>query len=227
MTDPSPQENLLTDSPARPDHSQPAQAAQPAPIQAGDEGAKVPPAAPVFTTTLPPLDLDGLTKDTVDLAEVDWKRVAPAYLKVRLISRLIWSVLQVGVAALPLIFTTVLGWWDWPTWLVNLLPALAILWNIWLTSLTARQVRALGYSERADHLLVRKGLMFRTVTAVPYGRIQYVDVSSGPIANALNLAELEVKTAASSVTIPGLPKEEAATLRETLTDLSDAKMAGL
>lgn len=224
MTDPSPTENLLTNSPARPDEGV---TPQPAPAQAQDEGAKMPPTTPVFTPTLPPLDMDGGPKNTVDLAEVAWKRVAPAYLKVKLISRLIWSVLLVGITSLPLIFTAVLGWWDWPDWLIYLLPALALIWSIWLTALTARQVRALGYSERADHLLVRKGLMFRTVTAVPYGRIQYVDVSSGPIANALNLAELEVKTAASSVTIPGLPKEEATALRETLTDLSDAKMAGL
>ncbi|MFW0118744.1 PH domain-containing protein [Rothia sp. P5764] len=181
----------------------------------------------LFSPTLPPLDLDGAGRAVGTLPEVSWKGVSIRYVRVRLIARLIWSLGLTGAAFLPLVFTRFLGWWDWPLWLSYLLPALVLALNIWLSLLVKGQVLALGYSERQDHLLVRRGLMFRSVTAIPYGRIQYIDVTSGPILNALNLANVEVRTAANSTTVPGLDRTIAENLREVLTDLSDAKMVGL
>lgn len=182
---------------------------------------------PQFTPTLLPLDLDGLGKQSIDLPEVSWKRVSPKYVRVKLITSLVWSLILLGLASLPLIMTFVVGSWNWAPWAYWGLPALALIWRLWALMLVKRRVQAIGYSERADHLLKRSGLLFRSVTAVPYGRIQYVDVSSGPIENALSLASVEVKTAANSITIPGLTKSDADQLREVLTDLSDARMAGL
>ncbi|MGV3017142.1 PH domain-containing protein [Rothia sp. 88186D007BW] len=182
---------------------------------------------PQFTPTLPPLDLDGLGKQTIDLPEVSWKRVSPKYVRVKLITSLIWSLILLGVASLPLIMTLVVESWNWAPWAYWGLPALVLIWRLWVLILVKRRVQAIGYSERADHLLKRSGLLFRSLTAVPYGRIQYVDVSSGPLENALSLASVEVKTAANSITIPGLAKSDADQLREVLTDLSDARMAGL
>lgn len=183
--------------------------------------------APTFTPTLPPLDLDGLGKQTIDLAEVNWKRVSPKYVRVKLITSLIWSLILLGLACLPLLLTLLVKSWNWAPWAYWGLFGLVLIWRLWTLALVKRRVQAIGYSERADHLLKRSGLLFRSVVAVPYGRIQYVDVSSGPLENALSLASLDVKTAANSIRIPGLPKEEADQLRELLTDLSDAKMAGL
>lgn len=181
----------------------------------------------LFSPALPPLALDGAGRGIDTLPEVSWKGVSTRYVRARLIARLIWSLVLTGVALLPLVFTQFLGWWGWPLWLCYLLPAAMLALNLWLTVLVRRQVLALGYSERQDHLLVRQGLMFRSVTAIPYGRIQYVDVTSGPILNAMNLADVEVRTAANSVTVPGLDRAVAENLREVLTDLSDARMVGL
>lgn len=180
-----------------------------------------------FSPTLPPLDLDGAGRDIDSLPEVSWKGVSCRYVGVRLIARLIWSVVLTGLAFLPLVLTQFMGWWEWPLWLCYLLPAAVLAGNLWLAVLVKRQVLALGYSERQDHLLVRRGIMFRSVTAIPYGRIQYVDVTSGPLLNVLNLASVDVKTAANSVTVPGLDRAVAEHLREVLTDLSDTKMVGL
>lgn len=183
---------------------------------------------PAFTPTLPPLDLDGrLGKKSVDLPEVNWKRVSPKYVRVKLVSSAIVSLLVLGLASLPLIMTLMVKSWSWAPWAYWGLLSVALIWRLWAVVLVKRRVQAIGYSERADHLLKRSGLLFRSVTAVPYGRIQYVDVSSGPLENALSLASVEVKTAANSITIPGLARADADQLREVLTDLSDAKMAGL
>lgn len=197
-----------------------------APWQETEE--QVPVSSPVFTPTLPPLDLDGLGKDFIDPADIEWKRVSPKYLKVRMISRAIWSLIMIVLACLPLLFTEVLGWWNVPLWLSVSLVAVMVVWQIWLTIIVRRQVRALGYSERAEHLLTRKGIMFRKVRAVPYGRIQFIDVSSGPVENMVGLSHLDIKTAGGASTVlPGLDRAEAQRLREILTDLSDTKMVGL
>lgn len=181
-----------------------------------------------FESTLPPLELDGLGSATIDPEGIHWKRVQPRYAKVRLITGLIWAVILLAIAALPLIFTQVLHWWNWAPWLCWVILAVVAALELWYLFIIQRQVRALGYSERQDHLLTCSGIMFHEVRAIPYGRIQYVDVKSGPIESKLNLASVEVKTASSaSATIPGLEKADAQRLREVLTELSDAKMVGL
>ncbi len=41
-------------------------------------------------------------------------------------------------------------------------------------------VLAHGWAEREDDLLIKRGRLWRSVTVVPYGRMQYVEVTSGP-----------------------------------------------
>ena len=92
-----------------------------------------------------------------------------------------------------------------------------------------RRVAAWGFCERADDLLVRRGVMVRRLSLVPYGRMQFVDVSAGPLERAFGLATLRLHTAAaaSDVRIPGLPRAEAERLRDQLSTLGGARMAGL
>mgnify|MGYP002735226149 CR=1 FL=1 len=99
----------------------------------------------------------------------------------------------------------------------------------WLLWLVPRQVRAIGYAEAESDLLIRSGVMFKKMTVVPYGRMQYVDVSEGPIARMFGIAEVKLHTAsaATDATIPGLPAAEAARLRSRLAERGEAEMAGL
>ena len=68
-------------------------------------------------------------------------------------------------------------------------------------------MRSIRYQLRDDDLLFRRGIMFQRQVAVPYGRMQLVDITRGPVARALGLADLKFVTAAAAtaVTIPGLP----------------------
>jgi membrane protein YdbS with pleckstrin-like domain len=93
----------------------------------------------------------------------------------------------------------------------------------------ARRVRAWGYAERADDLLVRRGVMFRRTSVIPYGRMQYVEVTAGPFERAFGLATVQMHTAAaaSDARIPGLHAVEAARLRDQLTSLGEAHAMGL
>jgi membrane protein YdbS with pleckstrin-like domain len=92
-----------------------------------------------------------------------------------------------------------------------------------------RRVRAWGYAERAEDLLVRRGVMFRRMSVIPYGRMQYVEVTAGPFERAFGLATVQMHTAAaaSDARIPGLPAVEAARLRDQLTALGESHAMGL
>ena len=104
------------------------------------------------------------------------------------------------------------------------LVAAAIAWP-----LVGRRYRSWGYAEREDDLLVRRGVMFARLSVVPYGRMQFIDVTAGPLERAFGLATVRLHTAAAATDarIPGLEREEAARLRDRLAELGEAQAAGL
>jgi uncharacterized protein len=100
----------------------------------------------------------------------------------------------------------------------------AVLWRF-----VGRRYRSWGYAEREDDLLVRRGVMFARLSVVPYGRMQFIDVTAGPLERAFGLATVRLHTAAAATDarIPGLEREEAARLRDRLAELGEAQAAGL
>jgi membrane protein YdbS with pleckstrin-like domain len=92
-----------------------------------------------------------------------------------------------------------------------------------------RRFRAWSYQEREEDLVVSRGLMFRRQSVVPYGRMQFVDVTAGPIERVFKLSTVKLHTAAaaSDARIPGLEQAEAARLRDRLAELGEARAAGL
>jgi membrane protein YdbS with pleckstrin-like domain len=95
--------------------------------------------------------------------------------------------------------------------------------------LVGRRFRAWGYAERAEDLLVKRGVMFRRTSVIPYGRMQYLQVTAGPLERAFGLATVQMHTAAaaSDARIPGLASPEAARLRDQLASLGEAQAMGL
>jgi hypothetical protein len=104
-----------------------------------------------------------------------------------------------------------------------------VLVGLWVAWLVPRQVRALRYAERDDDMLIQRGIMFRSLVVVPYGRMQYVDVNAGPIDRWLGIAKVQLHTAApaTDASIAGLPPAEAARLRDRLASRGEARLAGL
>src|SRR4051794_38754912 len=120
-----------------------------------------------------------------------------------------------------------------------------------------RRVRAWGWGEREGDPLVRRGVLVRRLSGVPYGRVpfvgvtpgpharpgvlvrrlsvvpygrmQFVDVTAGPIERSFELATVRMHTAAaaSDARIPGLARDVAARLRDQLATLGEARAAGL
>jgi uncharacterized protein len=105
------------------------------------------------------------------------------------------------------------------------LVVIGLLWERFL----ARRVAAWGYAERRDDLMVKRGVLIRRQSVIPYGRMQFIDVTAGPVERSLGLATLRMHTAAaaSDARIPGLDKADAAKLRDQLAALGEAQAAGL
>jgi membrane protein YdbS with pleckstrin-like domain len=72
-------------------------------------------------------------------------------------------------------------------------------------------------------------LFVRKLSIVPYARMQFVDVTAGPMERMFGLATVTMHTAAaaSDARIPGLPAPEAARLRDRLSSLGDTRSEGL
>jgi len=153
-----------------------------------------------------------------------WRLVSPKYIVEAYISTLGFLILPVGLASTPLwINDQTLARASWYPLAVVAVVALVVL------ALVPRRVRAIGYQLRADDLLFRRGVLYRRQVAAPYGRLQLVDVSRGPVSRLLGLSELRVVTAAAAtgVTIPGLPQAEAEQLRDHLISVAESRRAGL
>jgi uncharacterized protein len=153
----------------------------------------------------------------------EWRRLSPSYRSLRRLTTLIVIPLVFGVPAIVLWVLTG-RWWI----LAILLAAGGVLLVIRLV-LVQRTWRSWGYVEREDDLYITHGVLFRSLVAVPYGRMQLVEVASGPLERAFGLATVTMKTASAetNASIPGLTPDEASRLRDRLTELGEAHASGL
>lgn len=168
--------------------------------------------------------LDAVTgPDPFEVPGVAWTRLGPGLTRVR---RLLTAVaLAVVLAVLGLaayLQPGRRGWWV--ALVVGVLAGYALAWRA-----LGRTVRAWGYAERDGDLVVRRGALWQQIDVVPYGRMQMVDVTAGPMERAFGLATVRMHTASPSTRarIPGLDPQEASRLRDRLTRRGEAQAAGL
>ena len=77
--------------------------------------------------------------------------------------------------------------------------------------------------------MFRRGILWQRFVAVPYGRMQLVDITHGPLDRGFGIAQLKFVTAAAStgVVIPGLEQQTAETLRDHLVAVAESRRTGL
>ncbi|MDK4310831.1 PH domain-containing protein [Corynebacterium accolens] len=146
--------------------------------------------------------------------------VSPRLINVRYIRHLGWTSIFAAAAAAA-------GYW-WTTWFYWAAGLFAVLF-FWLIWLIPAQVRRMGWCETDDELLITRGKLWHTFTVVPYGRIQFVDVTAGPLERVFGLKELQLHTASATTdaTIKGLEAPLADALRTRLADHARERMSGL
>ncbi|RMI41338.1 PH domain-containing protein [Streptomyces triticirhizae] len=155
------------------------------------------------------------------VADDRWRPIEAGVLSLRRLLLVCWlgPLALVGAVLPPLLGA--------PLWALLALPVLAAGgWGWWAL---ARNWRSWRYLERDDDLLISRGVLWQQLTVVPYGRMQLVEVTSGPLERRFGLARLQLHTAAAATdaAIPGLAPAEAERLRDRLTELGEARSAGL
>lgn len=180
------------------------------------EPAPVPASAPAAQTTTE--DAGWPAPDNV------WHRVSAKYAVADLLINLL-SAVVVG-AAYGVVYALVPGH---PPILVTIAVPIVVAVLIVNAILAFRRVKSIGYVLRDDDLLFRRGILFERIIAVPYGRLQLVDITRGPILRALGLSALKFVTAsaATGVNLPGLRVEDAEQLRDRLVELAETRRSGL
>ena len=150
-----------------------------------------------------------------------WTGLPPGLLKMRRLLLVVW------LGLLTVVLGVLLNLFAGPAWAAFALLPLALM--AWGWVVMGRNWRSWRYAERADDLLITRGVLWHHETIVPYGRMQLVEVTSGPVERHFGLASVQLHTAAAATdaTIPGLVPAEAERLRDRLTELGEARSAGL
>ena len=164
--------------------------------------------------------------DLFDAPGGEWQRVSPKLATARRITLVpMPALLALAVAAAALLLP-VAAWQRASLAAVAIFTAALAAW-VWQWS--GRNARSWGYLEAEDDLVVTGGVLFRRLVAVPYGRMQFVDVQAGPLDQRFGIASVTLHTASTetAATIPGLPAAEAARLRDRLTEMGESHGAGL
>jgi uncharacterized protein len=100
--------------------------------------------------------------------------------------------------------------------LLAVMLLLTVFWPAW-------QYRYWGFQVRGSDVFLQHGVLWRTTSVVPHGRIQHVDTQQGPLERAFGLSSVVMFTAGTvgaAIGIPGLSTADAEALREGLAMLS-------
>ena len=195
--------------------------------QQAQYGQQVPPAA-AYPNAPQPVSSQPVSAQAVP--EPQWVPAASGYLTVRFVH-------TISALALPILAGVALycagAYFGGPEALrIVGLAVVAVfgLWGLWWILTTPRRTRALGYALESNHLMTRRGIVFRSMSSMPYGRIQYVDVDSGPLERMCGVARLTVRTAGTTtgtMVLFGIPLNVAEELRADLVRRADERMAAL
>ncbi|GAB3211336.1 PH domain-containing protein [Marinactinospora endophytica] len=151
-----------------------------------------------------------------------WNRVDPVltwYRRLLILAATIPSAAVVGLCA------GLWAGWGWSVPLVALVLAAGALG--WVTA--PRVHASWGYAEGPTDFHLTHGVLVRQLIVIPYGRMQVVDVTANLLEQALGIATVRVRTAATTTDarVPGLRLEAAAQLRDRLAARSETFSTGL
>ncbi|MEZ7754045.1 PH domain-containing protein [Microbacterium paraoxydans] len=150
-----------------------------------------------------------------------WHQISPRYVVSQIVQNVIF--LAIVVAAAVVLNIVLEQDWVWiPAGVIILITLVTLV-------ILPRQARAIGYMLRADDIVFRKGILWQRMIAVPYGRMQLVDITQGPLDRAFGISQLKMVTAAATtgVQIPGLTQAAAEALRDTLIQVAETRRTGL
>ncbi|MDN5212560.1 PH domain-containing protein [Fulvivirgaceae bacterium BMA12] len=147
--------------------------------------------------------------------DLDFQKLDARYLTIKIINHLVFFVVVMLAVGFFLLLENDFSW----------TPTLMIFMSVWGliyvgTLLYMRKEFLLrGYVLRKHDIVYRKGWLWTSIVVVPFNRIQHCELSQGPLEKSYKLAKLNIFTAggqSSDLKLPGLKKEEAASIKEFL-----------
>ena len=148
-----------------------------------------------------------------DISKITFKKIHKDYLKV--VTLTILSIFSVLFLALFLLETNVeeIASFSYIMYMYFLVLLLfIILISAFIIGFSRRK-----YALRDKDLTYKSGVLIKTITTVPFSRIQHVEINEAPISRLFQLASLNVFTAGDSsndLVIKGIKKEEALKIKE-------------
>lgn len=153
--------------------------------------------------------------------DLDWQKLHPLYARrIRVQALIGLGIVAVAIAAvnflphIPLLSIVVL----YVLW--SIATIVSLLWP-------GLSVPRRGYVLRDKDIVFKKGVIWQSVTAVPFNRIQHVETSNTPLDRRFGLATLQLFTAGGSsgdLKIDGLGKDIAEQLRVFILDKAGASI---
>ena len=152
---------------------------------------------------------------------VEFQHVSPQLATLRLGNALAaCGALCGAISGLVLIVDIPALWW------LMLVPAAIAALCLWLVP---AQVRALRYALADTDFVIRRGVFNRSLTLVPYGRIQYVDIHQGPVSRLIGISNINLWPASekTAATLGCVRVADAARVRDVLAERGSAELMGL
>lgn len=149
-------------------------------------------------------------EDLPAVRDVDWQAMHPRYARRLQVERLIIVLIALIGSMLPPILIGKAFAPSVPLW------ALVILFAIPFLGWPLIAVPRRGYAVRDKDIVFKSGVLWRSVTAVPFNRVQHVETSNTPLDRKFGLANLQIFTAGGSggdLSISGLGADVAEQLR--------------
>ncbi len=153
--------------------------------------------------------------DLPDMEDLDWQQMHPRYARRMQLERVL---VVAGLAIANLVVNLFIGnplvkmFMLWIPLIVIAVPLL-----VWpLISVPRR-----GYVVRDKDIVFKSGIVWRSITAIPFNRVQHVETSNTPLDRKYGLANLQIFTAGGSggdLKISGLGADTAEQLRVYILD---------
>jgi uncharacterized protein len=152
------------------------------------------------------IDLNGLP----EVEQMEMIPLEPAYKKVRYISAAIVAVIMIFTSWVSALFIPELSPYGYiGAGLVTLVTA-------WIVYYNGLVYHSMGYAVREKDISYKSGLLWKSITTIPFNRVQHCDLKQGILDRRFGLSKLTIYTAGGQSTdlmIPGLLPETAEKLK--------------
>jgi membrane protein YdbS with pleckstrin-like domain len=151
-----------------------------------------------------------------DTSQIIYIGLKTSYKSVMNIRTVIFLLILVAATGVTLYINTLLT----TMFLYIAAPAFIIAATLFI-ALNIKMFNYMGYAVRENDILFRKGFIWRKTIAVPFNRIQHLEVKQGVLSKMFKVSTVVIFTAGGNtgdLTIPGIAPEESEKIRAFVMD---------